>query len=112
MLHAYDIGCQHCIHLRERFAKHFPDLIEQLREFQEVVPSLHIHGHIEDCQYRYNLAYHEGAGRTYGENLEGIWGARHVIGGMTKEMNNGHRHDILNDYNGDWNWLKVQQTSM
>jgi len=46
---------------------------------------------------------------THGENLEGIWGTQNPIGGMTKEMNNGHQHDILNDYTSDWNWLKVQQ---
>jgi len=109
ILHCYDIGCQHGIHLRERFEKHFPDLVNQLTDFQELVPSLHIHGHIEDCQFRYNLAYHQGAARTHGENLEGIWGVQNPIGGMTKEMNKGHRHDILNDYTGDWNWLKVQQ---
>jgi Kyakuja-Dileera-Zisupton transposase len=109
ILHNYDIACQHCIKLRERFFKYFPDLVGQLQEFQELVPSLHIHGHIEDCQFRFNMAYHQGAGRTHGETLEGIWGARKPIGGMTKEMNNGHRHDTLNDFNGDWNWLKVQQ---
>ena len=90
------------------YQKHFPDLVARLTNFQELVPLLHIHSHIEDCQFRYNLAYHQGAVQTHSENLE-VWGAQNSIGGMTKEMNNGHWHNILNDYNSNWNWLKVQQ---
>jgi hypothetical protein len=112
ILDAYDIGCQYCINLRKRFEEHFPDLVVQLKELQELVPALHIHGHNEDCQFRYNLAYHKGAARTHGENCEGTWGVSNPLGGMTKEMNNGHRHDTLNDFNGDWNWLKMQQLGM
>jgi hypothetical protein len=108
LLDTYDIGCQHCINLKKRFSEHFPDLVLRLAHFQELVPALHIHGHNEDCQFRFNLAYHKGAGRTHGENLEGTWSVSNLLGGMTKEMNPGHRHDTLNDFNGDWNWLKQQ----
>src|SRR5262245_19729138 len=108
----YDIGCMHCIHLKKRFEEHFPDLVKRLKEFQELVPALHIHGHNEDCQFRYNLAFQRGAGRTHGENLEGMWGTSNNTGGMTKEMNAGHRHDILNDFNGYWNWCKMQELGM
>jgi hypothetical protein len=99
----------HCINLVKRFKDHFPDLVERLKELQELVPALHIHGHNEDCQFRHNLAYQRGAGRTHGENLGGTWGTSNNEGGMTKEMNKGHRHDILNDFNGYWNWCKMQE---
>jgi len=75
------------------------------------VPSLHILGHNEDCQIRYSLAYAEGVGRTHGEGIETCWAEQNQTGGMTKEMNAGHRHDTLNDFSGDWNWQKTQQMS-
>jgi len=73
---------------------------------------LYIHGHIKNGQFHYNLAYYQGTVQTHGKNLEGIWGIQNPIRGMTKEMNQGYWHDILNDYNGDWNWLQVQQMGM
>ncbi|KAJ7476653.1 hypothetical protein FB451DRAFT_1173522 [Mycena latifolia] len=47
-------------------------------------------------------------GRTDGERIEGNWAEAKQAGGMTKEMNAGHRHDTLNDFFNDWNWIKVQ----
>ena len=51
-------------------------------------------------------------GRTGGECIEGTWGEAKQAGGMTKEMNAGHRHDTLNDFFNDWNWVKAQNLGL
>jgi hypothetical protein len=51
-------------------------------------------------------------GRTDGERIEGTWGEAKQAGGMTKEMNAGHRHDTLNDFFNDWNWVKAQNLGL
>jgi hypothetical protein len=50
-------------------------------------------------------------GRTDGERIEGGWSEAKQAGGMTKEMNSGHRHDTLTDFQNDWNWVKTQNLS-
>jgi len=53
------------------------------------------------------LNYTPGVGRTDGERIEGGWHEAKQAGGMTKEMNTGHRHDTLSDFQNHWNWIKA-----
>ena len=107
--HSYDINCQYERNIGKRFDEHFSDLSDVVRNIRYWIPQLHIHGHNDDCQYRYSLSFAEGVGRTHGEGIETCWAEQNQTGGMVKEMNKGHRHDTLVDFSGDWNWLKIQQ---
>ena len=107
--HTYDINCQYEKKFETRVQKNFPSLLDDISELRFWIPSMHVIGHNEDCQYRYALAYAPGVGRTHGEGIETCWAEQNQTGGMTKEMNHGHRHDTLDDFSGDWNWLKTQQ---
>jgi hypothetical protein len=89
--------------------KIFGDQANLLRDVRFWIPQLHIHGHNDDCQYRYSLSFADGVGRTHGEGIETCWAEQNQIGGMIKEMGKGHRHNTLEDFSGDWNWLKAQQ---
>ena len=103
----YDIFCQYGINLKERFTKFFPFSLFILDRVTGLVPKLHIQGHKEECQYRWSLNYTPGVGRTDGERIEGGWSEAKQAGGMTKEMNTGHRHDTLSDFQNHWNWIKA-----
>jgi hypothetical protein len=103
----YDIMCQYSINLKERFATSFPSLLFILDRISKLIPKLHIQGHKEECQYRWSLNYTPGVGRTDGERIEGGWSEAKQAGGMTKEMNTGHRHDTLSDFQNHWNWIKA-----
>ena len=37
------------------------------------IPGWHINGYSAKCQNNFNLAYMEGAGRTFGEDIETTW---------------------------------------
>ncbi|KAJ7479061.1 hypothetical protein FB451DRAFT_1031983 [Mycena latifolia] len=77
-----------------------------------LVPKMHLQGHKDDCRYHWSLNWTKWMDRTDGERIEGNWAEAKQAGGMTKEMNAGHRHDTLNDFFNDWNWIKVQNLGM
>lgn len=105
----YDINCQYCVHFLERLTKHFsPEIVDVARRVTFLIGKLHLRGHKEDCQYRYSLNYTKNCGRVAGEAIEGSWSEAKQAGGSTKEMNHGHRHDALTDYQNDWNFKKIQ----
>lgn len=111
----YDIACQYYIHLVERFTNpkfEFPERVKAaVHRIVMFVPKLHLKGHKDDCQYRWSLNFTCCTGRVHGEGIEGSWGEAKQAGGSTKEMNAGHRHDVLNDFQIDWNWCKAQGLS-
>ena len=104
----YDINCQYEKNLMERFAVHFPDLQDVVKNLVCLIPKLHQRGHKDDCQYKFSLNYTQCCGRTGGELIEGSWSEAKQAGGSTQEMNHGHRHDTLTDLQNDWNWIKNQ----
>ncbi|KAF8166417.1 hypothetical protein K438DRAFT_1616850, partial [Mycena galopus ATCC 62051] len=79
---------------------------------QLLVPKMHPQGQKDDCRYRWSLNWTKWMGGTDGERIEGNWAEAKQASGMTKEMNAGHRHDTLNDFFNDWNWIKVQNLGM
>ncbi|KAJ7576091.1 hypothetical protein C8J56DRAFT_800545, partial [Mycena floridula] len=118
ILLTYDIACQYSIHFAERFQEEqfagpvWDSIRETVTQIQMLVPKLHLKGHIDDCQFRWALNFAKWTGQTCGELIEGVWSEQKQAGGMTKEMNGGHHHDVLNDLNNWWNWMKVQTTGM
>ncbi|THU88320.1 hypothetical protein K435DRAFT_917318 [Dendrothele bispora CBS 962.96] len=111
----YDIACQYEKNLVKRFKENFIGtpfehlgLDEVVDRFLCLVPKMHLKGHIPDCQYEYSLNFTQNVGRTYGEGIEGTWAEAKQAGGMTREMNAGHRIDTLNALQNDWNITKLQ----
>lgn len=105
-----DRACQLSIKIVERWRREFPEDAEHLKILLEVlwgIPKLHVHGHKEDCQFCMHFAYLFGCGRTCGEGVERPWPETNATGMITKDANLGHREDILNDTQGDWNHKKV-----
>ncbi|KLO04068.1 hypothetical protein SCHPADRAFT_841060, partial [Schizopora paradoxa] len=106
LVFSYDVGCQYCINIVERFTNTAPHLVPRLQDLRVLVGKMHLQGHIESCQYRFSWNYTDGVGRTDGEEVERFWAEANQAAGSTKQMNKGHRREVLDDIMNDWNFLK------
>ncbi|KAF7293465.1 hypothetical protein MIND_01124200 [Mycena indigotica] len=103
----YDIWCQFVIHLLDRFEEHFPQLREIISKIRGSIPKMHIHNHNQDCQLEWNLNWMLFVALTVGELIETAWAELNLTAGSTREMNDGNRHDSIDDFCGHWNWDKL-----
>lgn len=107
MILSYDCNCQYSVKLRERCTKHFPDIVPYVDKMRFTIPVVHLQGHKSDCEYWYSSYYMESAGHFYGEQCESTWAEFNQLGGRTRQMNTGMRHDCLNCHLAAWNWDKT-----
>ncbi|KAJ7575331.1 hypothetical protein C8J56DRAFT_1007724 [Mycena floridula] len=109
ILLSYDINCQFFKNFVER-VRDLPPLVRfdvVSKMFRWAIPKLHIMGHKQSCQRKFNLNYLLGVGRTDGEGVERPWANIGPVATSTREMGPGHRHDTLDDHWHDWNWRKI-----
>ncbi|KAF9065057.1 hypothetical protein BDP27DRAFT_1149477, partial [Rhodocollybia butyracea] len=106
----YDIACQYCKYLHQRFKEppfkelDIGDIVDMI---VLLVPKLHLEGHMSDCKYKFSLNYTCGCARVDGEGIERAWPEAKRMGGSTKEMNHGHRHEVLTSWFNKWNFSKM-----
>jgi hypothetical protein len=91
----YDIACEYTVHLEERFAKHFPDLLDKVKKMRWGVPALHVQGHQDSCMYLFGTSYISCIGHFHGETAEQYWPEANQLGPHVRQMNNGHRQDTV-----------------
>ncbi|MDX6295878.1 MAG: hypothetical protein QOH50_5048 [Kribbellaceae bacterium] len=112
VLHIYDISCQYCIHLKERIAKnpnlHMPEDIS----LQHAIGLFHVHGHQEECLYRWATSYIPGAGVIDGEILETLWAVLNSVSASTRTASLAHRTEVLDDHMNDSNFKKLCNIGM
>lgn len=104
---SYDCNCQYAAKILQRFMERFPELVKRIKKMDFCIPAVHIRDHKESCEYRYGSFYTEGGCHFHGEQAESIWAEFNQLGARTRQMSPGHRHDVLNDHLGDWNWQKT-----
>jgi hypothetical protein len=105
---AYDIWCSYMINLLKRFCERFSaKQAAQVEKLRGAIPSMHVHNHIKKCQYLHAFKYLKHSGTTHGKKIESSWSEGNQTGGSTKEMNDGHRHDTLDNFHNYHNWIKV-----
>lgn len=104
---SYDSGCSYCINLKTRFMTTFPELTDVVSKIHFCIPAMHIQNHQERCMYLYSTAYMEHAGHFHGETAEHQHPELNKLGGQVKQMNHGHRHDMLNSFHGAWNFSRT-----
>jgi hypothetical protein len=104
---SYDVWCQYSIKLRKRFAKWFPRLVPLIDRMRGAIPKMHIRNHISTCQFLYSFGLTPYSGEGWGELIESAWGEQNQNARSTKEQNEGHRHDSLDDACGSHNWEKL-----
>ncbi|KAJ6526481.1 hypothetical protein DFH09DRAFT_1095195 [Mycena vulgaris] len=103
----YDIWCQYYVHLADRIEALFPSMRDICAKIRGAIPKMHIHNHIERCQMEWNLNWLSYVVFTIGEMIETGWAEHNLTAGSTKEMNDGHRHDVVDDTSNNWNWDKM-----
>ncbi|KAF9531675.1 hypothetical protein CPB83DRAFT_891565 [Crepidotus variabilis] len=102
----YDIMCQYHINLRHRVTETQLDLPTSL----DILPGIglfHVHGHKEDCLFRYGTTYIPGAGRLAGKILEPIWSQLNSVFISTRTSTLAHRMEVLDDRMRDSNVKKM-----
>ncbi|KAJ7912440.1 hypothetical protein B0H13DRAFT_1613667 [Mycena leptocephala] len=109
VLLTYDVYCQYFKKITSRFAKWFPTLAGFIERLGGAVPKMHIRNHVAQCNTQWSTNFTEYVAFLIGELIEGSWAELNQFAGSTKETNHGHRHDILDDGCGQWNWDKVIQ---
>ena len=107
VLHIYDINCQYCVHLGERISRselmNIPDNVV----IAHAIGLFHIHGHKDECLYRYATSYVPGAGVVDGEILEALWSVLNSVSAATRTASLAHRTETLDDHMNDSNWKKM-----
>jgi len=68
----------------------------------------HVHGHKDECLYRWATNYVPGAGVVDGEVLETLWSVLNTVSASTRTASLAHRTEILDDHMNDSNWKKMQ----
>ncbi|KAJ7850746.1 hypothetical protein B0H13DRAFT_1644377, partial [Mycena leptocephala] len=107
----YDIWCQYHVNLEPRVEELFNNMLLILRRIRGAIPKMHIHNHQDLCEILWNLNWLPNCGLAVGEMIETGWAEQNLTAGSTKEQNDGHRHDSIDDTSGHWNWDKLIRLS-
>ena len=108
---AYDINCQYRINFVSRLkamaTKHADlKLMSVIKmDYAKGTPwtlagvgKFHLVGHKPSCRYKWSFNYLPGSAMTDGEAAERVWAVLNFLGLRTREMNPGHRHDVMNQF--------------
>ncbi|KDR79699.1 hypothetical protein GALMADRAFT_63536 [Galerina marginata CBS 339.88] len=102
----YDIMCQYHVNLFKRITESthlsLPDAITIVC----AIGLFHVHGHKEECLYRFATTYIPGAGIVDGEILETLWSVLNETSRSIRGATTAHRTEVLDDHMGDSNWKK------
>jgi hypothetical protein len=107
VLHIYDINCEYCKKLGERIESNEMLSIDDHIILVHAIGLFHIHGHKNDCLYRWATNYVPGAGVVDGEVLETLWSVLNTVSAATRTASLAHRTEILDDHMNDSNWKKM-----
>lgn len=103
----YDIMCQYHVNLKKRIKKSAVLSIPSSLQICPGIGLFHVHGHKEECLYRFGPTYISGAGQVDGEILETLWATLNEISRSTQTATLANRIEVLDDHMGDNNWKKM-----
>lgn len=110
LLHIYDVNCQYAIKLLLRLAESQSMEIPSLLRIISAIGLFHVHGHKDDCLYRYATTYIAEVGIIDGEILETLWAVLNLTSPSTRGATIAHCTEVLDDHMGDSNWKKIINT--
>ncbi|KAF9541839.1 hypothetical protein CPC08DRAFT_650444, partial [Agrocybe pediades] len=99
----YDIACQYTVHLIERIGDKLPPDLQ----IQTAIGMFHVHGHKDECFFRFAPSFICGAAITSGEILESLWSTLNSISGSLRTATLPHREEVLDDHACDSNHKKA-----
>ncbi|KAL0571805.1 hypothetical protein V5O48_010152 [Marasmius crinis-equi] len=68
---------------------------------------MHILDHQSLCMYAFSAAYLMCMARFNGDSAEQLWASTNLLGPATRQMNLGHRQDVISSHFAYWNWMKI-----
>lgn len=106
---AYDVNCQYCINFRKRIERNpvLSTICPSDLEIDFVVGLFHVHGHKDECIYRFAPTFLPGAGVNPGEIIESLWSVLNGAANITRNMTLAHRAEFLDACMQDNNWRKL-----
>ncbi|KAH9936214.1 uncharacterized protein B0H18DRAFT_852415, partial [Fomitopsis serialis] len=113
---SYDVNCKYGLnwwHRVKQIATALPSVpgVTAAKELwptiRRCVPKFHAPSHTGICRYLCSFYYMPGVGNTDGESVERRWAAQNAIGRSVREMGPGHRQDVLDAHNSDFNTQKM-----
>jgi hypothetical protein len=107
VLHIYDIACQYFWYLSERIKADPALFVPPHVKLIHAIGLFHVHGHKDECLYRWATSYVPGAGTVDGEILETLWSVLNKILASTRTTSLAHRTEILDDHMADNNFKKI-----
>jgi hypothetical protein len=99
----YDIICQYIIHILERIGAHLPAGLT----IDQAIRLFHVHGHKDECFFRYAPTFIPGSGIVAGEILESLWSSLNSISPTVRTATLPHRAEMLDDHATDSNHKKM-----
>jgi hypothetical protein len=99
----YDIVCQYFVHFKDRIGHLLPAQLE----IDRGIGSFHVHGHKEECFFRYGTSFIPQSGITVGEILEPLWANMNTISPAARTATLAHRAEMLDDHASDSNHKKA-----
>jgi hypothetical protein len=99
----YDIACQYFIHFEERIGH----LLPAGMEIDRGIGLFHVHGHKEECFYRYAPSFIPRSGVVAGEILESLWAGMNSITPSMRTATLAHRAEMTDDHANNSNYMKL-----
>jgi hypothetical protein len=99
----YDIACQYFVHLQDRIGHLLPAGLT----LDRAIGMFHVHGHKEECFFRYATSFIPGTGVTVGEILEMLWSSLNSITPTVRTATLANRAETIDDHATDSNHKKM-----
>lgn len=103
----YDVMCLYYPNVMQRFHESTKLSIPETMRLIGAIGLFHVHGHKEECLYRWATTYIPGVGIIDGEIMETLWAVLNMISSTTVTATVSHRTETLDDHIGDSNWKKI-----
>lgn len=100
----YDIVCQYFIHLKDRIGHHLPPGLD----FDRAIGLFHVHGHKDECFFRYAPTFIPRTGVLAGEIVESLWSNLNHVTPMMRTASLAHRAEMIDDHANNSNYKKMQ----
>lgn len=111
VLHIYDVNCQYYVHLKKRIGQNVHLDVDPTIDLIHAIGLFHVHGHQDECLYRFATTYVPGAGVVDGEVLETLWAVLNTVTPSARTASLASRTELLDDQMSDSNFKKMLNIS-
>jgi len=103
VMYYYDIMCQYWVYFMDRIGYLLPSQLK----IDRAIGLFHVHGHKEECFYRFASSFIPEAGVVAGEILESLWSRLNLITTATRTATVAHRAEVIDEHASDSNHKKM-----